>query len=134
MAGDAGRRRAGRDAPTGQPDRATLVAGLSRAPPGSRRGHTALCALSPRKAPLLPTIGTSRRPQRRQATIRMLRVDVVSRTPGGAVKPTPPSEKAVEAWVIDLFKKAGCHAWKTSQPRATMITEGLPDLWVFCPR
>jgi hypothetical protein len=50
------------------------------------------------------------------------------------LKPTPASEKAVEAWVIDLFKKAGCHVWKTSQPRSSMITEGLPDLWVFCPR
>lgn len=50
------------------------------------------------------------------------------------LSPTPPSEKAVEAWVIDLFRKCGLLVWKTSQPRATMITEGLPDLWVFCPR
>lgn len=46
----------------------------------------------------------------------------------------PPTEKAVEAWVIDLFRKCGLLVWKTSQPRASMITEGLFDLWVFCPR
>lgn len=45
-----------------------------------------------------------------------------------------PTEKAVEAWVIDLFRKCGLYVWKTSQPRSSMITEGLPDLWVFCPR
>ena len=45
-----------------------------------------------------------------------------------------PTEKAVEAWVIDLFKKLGCHVYKLSQPRATMQSEGLPDLWIFCPR
>ena len=54
------------------------------------------------------------------------------RVPG--FKPAPPREKAEEAWVIDLFKKCGLHVWKTSQPRASMMTEGIPDLWVFCPR
>jgi hypothetical protein len=43
-------------------------------------------------------------------------------------------EKAVEAGVIDLFRKCGLLVFKLSQPRATMQSEGIPDLWVFCPR
>lgn len=43
-------------------------------------------------------------------------------------------EKREQRWVIDCFKKAGMRVYSLSQPRATMQSEGLPDLWVFCPR
>jgi len=50
--------------------------------------------------------------------------------PGGIA----PSEKQWEAWVIEAFRAAGCIVVKLSQPRATMQTEGTPDLFVMCPR
>jgi hypothetical protein len=45
-----------------------------------------------------------------------------------------PSEKVWEAWIIDAFQKAGCVVYKLSQPRATMQTEGVPDLYIAWPR
>jgi hypothetical protein len=45
-----------------------------------------------------------------------------------------PSEKQWEAWVIEAFRTAGATVWKLSQPRATMQSEGVPDLYVVWPR
>jgi hypothetical protein len=49
--------------------------------------------------------------------------------------PTPkPTEKECQRAVTKFFRAAGCVVYSLSQPRRTMQTEGLPDLWVFCPR
>jgi hypothetical protein len=52
------------------------------------------------------------------------------RNPAGAA----PSEKAWEGGCIDLFRAAGGTVYKLSQPRRTMQSEGLPDLYVLFPR
>jgi hypothetical protein len=52
--------------------------------------------------------------------------------PRGRRRETP--EKREQRWVMDCFLKAGMRVYNLSQPRATMQTEGLPDLWIFCPR
>jgi hypothetical protein len=43
-------------------------------------------------------------------------------------------EKDVQAAVVKLYKAMGCEVYVLSQPRASMQTPGLPDLWVFAPR
>lgn len=45
-----------------------------------------------------------------------------------------PTEKECQRAVVKLFRTAGCVVCSLSQPRRTMQTEGLPDLWVFSPR
>jgi hypothetical protein len=46
-----------------------------------------------------------------------------------------PTEKQVEAWIIELYQKVGCIVHKTSQrQRPVGMTVGIPDLIVFCPR
>ncbi len=45
------------------------------------------------------------------------------------------SEKAVQRQVIRFYEGVGCIVYRLGgQPRKTMQTPGLPDLWVFCPR
>lgn len=41
-----------------------------------------------------------------------------------------PSEKQVQRAVRQLYELHGCAVYDLSQPRATMQTPGLPDLWV----
>jgi hypothetical protein len=43
-------------------------------------------------------------------------------------------EKAEQREVVRLYEKLGCWVVSFSQPRATMQTEGVPDLMVFCYR
>jgi hypothetical protein len=43
------------------------------------------------------------------------------------------SEKRVQAAVVRLYESLRCKVYVLSQPRATMQTPGLPDLWVFAP-
>jgi hypothetical protein len=43
-------------------------------------------------------------------------------------------EKVVEVAVIRAFTAFGCHVYKLSQPRHTMQTPGLPDLYVLAPK
>jgi len=43
-------------------------------------------------------------------------------------------EKQVQAAVVRLYRTFGCVVHSLSQPRATMQTEGLPDLYVQCPK
>lgn len=45
-----------------------------------------------------------------------------------------PREKFVQQRVIALYKAFGCDVATLSQPRATMQTPGIPDLYVFPPR
>lgn len=40
-------------------------------------------------------------------------------------------EKAVEAGIIRDLRALGFHVTKTSQPRASMLTEGIPDLYAM---
>jgi len=50
---------------------------------------------------------------------------------------TPPGrmpEKAVQAAVVRLYRVFGCVVYGLSQPRATMQSEGIPDLLIFAPR
>ena len=46
----------------------------------------------------------------------------------------PALEKNEEAGIVELYTAAGCHVYKTSQPRPTMMTAGIPDLFVVAPR
>lgn len=49
-------------------------------------------------------------------------------------RPVPATyEKAVQEQVVRLFMLAGCQVARLSQPRRTMQTLGLPDLWIFGP-
>jgi hypothetical protein len=41
-----------------------------------------------------------------------------------------PKEKDVEAGIVRALRTVGCDVTKTSQPRASMITAGVPDLYV----
>ncbi len=43
-------------------------------------------------------------------------------------------EKAEQWEVVKLYRTVGCKVYSLSQPRATMQTEGLGDLFVVCPR
>jgi hypothetical protein len=52
----------------------------------------------------------------------------------GKIIPPKPTEKECQRAVVKLFRLAGCFVYSLSQPRRTMQTEGLADLWVFCPR
>jgi hypothetical protein len=52
----------------------------------------------------------------------------------GKAVPPKPTEKETQRAVVRLFMAAGCRVYSLSQPRSTMQTEGLGDLWVFCPR
>ncbi|MGH7510642.1 MAG: VRR-NUC domain-containing protein [Gemmatimonadales bacterium] len=45
-----------------------------------------------------------------------------------------PTEKRCQEAVRRLFLAAGCQVCSLSQPRRTLQSAGLPDLWVFCPR
>jgi len=45
-----------------------------------------------------------------------------------------PLEKSVQREVVTFFEGLGCRVYRLSQPRRTMQTPGLPDLWAFCPR
>jgi hypothetical protein len=44
------------------------------------------------------------------------------------------TEKATQHAIKKLFKAAGCQVYSTSQVRRSMVSLGLPDLWVFVPR
>ncbi len=56
-------------------------------------------------------------------------------SPSARLGPQPHvTEKAVEHWCIDAFKKAGCVVMKLSQPRNSMQSVGLADLYVLVPR
>jgi hypothetical protein len=43
-------------------------------------------------------------------------------------------EKRVQADVIDTYERFGCTVCSLSQPRASMQTPGIPDLYVFPPQ
>ena len=43
-------------------------------------------------------------------------------------------EKAEQWEVVKLYEAVGCKVISFSQPRATMQTEGIPDLRVYCER
>ena len=44
------------------------------------------------------------------------------------------SEKVVQAAVVRCYEAFGCVVYTLSQPRHTMQTPGLPDLYVMCPK
>ena len=46
---------------------------------------------------------------------------------------TPPLERHVYESGVRLLKLAGCKVYRLSQPRRTMQTPGLPDVWIFGP-
>lgn len=43
-------------------------------------------------------------------------------------------EKTVQAAVIRLYRQFGCVVNSLSQPRATMQTPGIPDLYIHCTK
>lgn len=43
-------------------------------------------------------------------------------------------EKQEQLDVVRFYETLGCEVLHFSQPRATMQTEGIPDLKVYCPR
>lgn len=45
-----------------------------------------------------------------------------------------PTEKQVQSAVRRLYELHGCSVYDLSQPRATMQTEGVPDLYVVDPQ
>jgi hypothetical protein len=45
-----------------------------------------------------------------------------------------PSEKDEQREIVRLYETLGCEIVSFSQPRATMQTEGIPDLKVYCRR
>ncbi len=45
-----------------------------------------------------------------------------------------PTEKAEQADIYRLYTTLGCDVIWFSQPRATMQTEGIPDLKIYCRR
>ena len=45
-----------------------------------------------------------------------------------------PLEKGEQRRVIRLYETVGCEWVSFSQPRATMQTEGIPDLKIYCRR
>jgi hypothetical protein len=47
---------------------------------------------------------------------------------------TPRSEKSIEADIIRALRDMGFLVTKTSQPRPSMITRGVPDLFAAHPR
>lgn len=42
----------------------------------------------------------------------------------------PPLEREVQAAIVDLFKRAGCRVYSSSQYRASHVSVGWPDLFV----
>lgn len=50
--------------------------------------------------------------------------------PGEAPTLPRPTERQVQRAVRELYELHGCAVYDLSQPRATMQTPGLPDLWV----
>ena len=49
--------------------------------------------------------------------------------------PDPDRLEKAEQWeVVKLYEAVGCKVISFSQPRATMQTEGIPDLRVYCER
>lgn len=49
------------------------------------------------------------------------------------MKKTPPTEKAEQRAIVRLYEAIGCHVYSFSQPRKTMQTPGIPDLYVIHP-
>jgi hypothetical protein len=45
-----------------------------------------------------------------------------------------PTEKEVQRAIIRLYQSVGCVVYSTSQVRASRVSEGTPDLYVFPPR
>jgi|TARA_R110000822_G_scaffold167585_2_gene307736 hypothetical protein len=45
-----------------------------------------------------------------------------------------PSEKEVESSIVKLLRQLGFAVYKNSQPRVPLVTSGIPDLMVFCPK
>lgn len=46
----------------------------------------------------------------------------------------PATEKVEEAGCIELYRAVGAKVYKTSQPRSTMMTPGIPDLFIVHPK
>ena len=58
----------------------------------------------------------------------------VRRVPSGSgAKPKPPLEKVVQRGIVQLFRSVGCSVSSTSQYRPSMVTPGMPDLYVTHP-